>query len=534
MGAFTDRLDELNSDLDAEGRSFVYVPYDQCTDACGPLSRLRPSEAGIVMVECPEKAERRPYHKQKLALVLATMRHFALEQAERGVFVRYLVADGSYAGALEPVAREVSGLVCMEPAERELRVDLRPLVDGGLLTFEKHEGFLTTAEQFERSVRKPPYRMDAFYRVVRQDTGLLMDGGKPLGGKYSFDAHNREPWKGEPEPAEPPRFRANEITQEVGQLIESRFSDHPGVLDLQAIPASRAQVDRMYEWAKSECLPRFGPHEDAMTLQSRNLFHTRLSPLLHLHRILPRQVVDDLMAMDLELPSKEGFLRQLIGWREFMRHVHRATDGFRELPESLDVGDRESPNHLRAERPLPAAFWEGTESGLHCLDHVVESVWDEGYSHHITRLMVLSNLATLLDVDPGELNEWFWVAYTDAYDWVVEPNVLGMGSFALGDLFTTKPYVSGSAYIHKMSDFCSACVFHPKKTCPITHLYWAFLGRHEKRFEGNQRLAMPLRSLNKRADEQRQEDRRVFEQVSDLLSRGEILSPELLAEDGAS
>ena len=156
---------------------------------------------------------------------------------------------------------------------------------------------------------------------------------------------------------------------------------------------------------------------------------------------------------------------------------------------------------------------------------MVESVWDEGYSHHITRLMVLSNLASLLDVDPRELTDWFWVAYIDAYDWVVEPNVLGMGTFAAGDLMTTKPYVSGAAYIDRMSDYCGACAFHPKKTCPITPLYWAYLGRHADALEGNPRVALPLRSQAKRTPAQKEADRSTFEEVRATLQRGEALSP---------
>ena len=159
--------------------------------------------------------------------------------------------------------------------------------------------------------------------------------------------------------------------------------------------------------------------------------------------------------------------------------MHEQTDGFRTLAPSG------RPNHLEARDPLPPAFW-GEPSGLHCLDHVVSDVWETGYGHHITRLMVLSNLATLLGVDPEALSDWFWIAYVDAYDWVVEPNVLGMGTYALGDLFVTKPYVSGAAYIHRMSDYCDGCAFDPKSSCPITPLYWDFLARHRDRLAGPQ------------------------------------------------
>jgi deoxyribodipyrimidine photolyase-related protein len=223
-------------------------------------------------------------------------------------------------------------------------------------------------------------------------------------------------------------------------------------------------------------------------------------------------VVDEAAALDIPLASREGFIRQVLGWREFVRHVHEVTDGFRAVP----------PGPLQAARPLPPAFW-GTRSGLACLDHVVADVWREGWSHHITRLMVLSNLATLLDVSPRELTDWFWVAYVDAFDWVVEPNVLGMGTYAVGGVMTTKPYVSGAAYIDRMSDYCRHCAFDPKRTCPVTRLYWAFLARHESALAGNVRMAMPLRSLGRRRAAERADDRRTVEHVFDTLSRGRAL-----------
>jgi deoxyribodipyrimidine photolyase-related protein len=236
----------------------------------------------------------------------------------------------------------------------------------------------------------------------------------------------------------------------------------------------------------------------------------------------------DVAALELPLASREGFVRQVLGWREFVRHVHEATDGFRRLPDGSEPPQDDAgaacPSFLGADRALPPAFW-GARSGLACLDGVVADVWREAWSHHITRLMVLANLATLLDVLPRALTDWFWVAYLDAYDWVVEPNVLGMGTFALGDLFTTKPYVSGAAYLDRMSDFCGGCRFSPKRDCPVTPLYWAFLARHRKRLAGNPRLILPLRSLAKRSPEQRAADARVFERVSEALAVGKELAP---------
>lgn len=537
-------LSAATAGLSVEGRRWIYVPYDQLTDAVGPLSEGPPESLGIVLVESPRKAGQRPYHKQKLALVLANGRQFALEQARRGVAVEHVVTQGRYAEAVREVAARRGPLVMMEAAERELRVDLAPAVEEGAVCVVPHAGWLTDAREFDPTGKGPPWRMDAFYRRVRKRTGLLMDAaGKPEGGKWSHDADNREFWPGAPPAAEPPRFEPDAVTAEVGDLVERHYAHHPGVLDLTTLPTTITDARRTWSWALRDCMEHFGPFEDAMSTASRTLFHTRISGLLNLHRLLPADVVRDVAHASIPLSSKEGFIRQVIGWREFVRHVHRATDGFRTLGSTAKtpgeggferwsgwpwaasqplVDGGAMPNALDATTPLPPAFW-GTRSGMACLDHVVEGVWREGYGHHITRLMVLANLGTLLDVSPRELTDWFWVAYTDAFDWVVEPNVLGMGTYAAGDCMTTKPYVSGSGYIDKMSDYCAGCGFHPKKTCPVTRLYWAFLARHADVLSHNHRLSLVMGSLRKRKREETQRDAATFEAVRDALLAGELV-----------
>jgi deoxyribodipyrimidine photolyase-related protein len=536
-----------------KGRRWLFVPYDQLTDEIGPLSREDPRSLGIVLVENPWKAARRPYHKQKLALVISNLRHFALEQADRGVAVRHVIAEGPYATALGPLIPELGTLRVMVPAERELRSDLARLVKQGSLQLIPHEGWLSTSEQFRESdLKASPWKMDTFYRSIRRTTGILMEGEKPVGGRYSFDVENRLPWYGKPASPGPPSFPRDPIKEEVGELISKVFAHHPGRLDLDALPATRKDAEKLWSWAKAECLPLFGPYEDAMSHRSRSLFHTRISSLVNIHRLLPSRVISDVATMKLPLESKEGFSRQVLGWREFVRHVHEATDGFRKVP-GVRTPVEKTPGHggyerwagkswrsgrtskgpdggaapctLGCDTPLPPAYW-GEPSGLACLDTVVSDVWAEGYSHHITRLMILSNLATLLDVRPRELTDWFWVAYTDAYDWVVEPNVLGMGTYALGGLMTTKPYVSGAAYINRMSDYCSLCAFNPKTDCPFAFLYWAFLARHEAALKSNPRLTMPMASLGKRGVSRRKQDQEVYKRVREILAKGDKVTPQ--------
>jgi len=556
--------------VDPAGRRWIFVPYDQLTDQLGPLAREAPDDVGIVVVESPAKGRERPYHRQKLALVLANLRHFALEQASRGVAVRHVVSPGDYAEALRIFLAEpppelrpgASGapLRVMEPAERELREDLAPLVREGVLDVIPHEGWLTTVEDFEEGTGpRPPWRMDAFYRRVRRRTGILMEKGSPVGGKFSFDAENREPWAGDPPAAVPPTFRTDPVTAEVLDLVAQVFPGHPGKLVPEALPSTLVDAEALWAWAREACLPHFGPHEDAMSTASRTLFHTRISGVVNLHRLTPARVLKDALALEVPLAGKEGFVRQLLGWREFVRHVHRATDGLRDLsgeaargadpgpgegaPDGLGAGGENpdgegasgrdpdggvpqrnghaAPSFLGAAHPLPPTFWGGAPSGLNCLDQVVDSVWEEGYSHHITRLMILSNLGTLLDVDPRELTDWFWAGYIDAYDWVVEPNVLGMGTFAVGELMTTKPYVSGTPYIRKMSDYCDGCALDPDRTCPVSELYWAFLARHRERLKGNRRMALPLASAARRSEARQSADARVAREVQAVLAAGE-------------
>jgi len=512
MNTFRARLHQINPT--AGQRRWIYSPYDQLTATIGPMSEQPAAQTGLVLIESPAKAARRPYHQQKLALILANQRHFALEQAARGVQVRYLIHENGYAAAL--TGCEVP-LTMMEPAERELRVELAPLIASGRLRVVPHAGWLSSAAQF--GSKGPPWRMDAFYRTVRRATGILMDGDQPRGGRWSFDEDNRKPWRGEPAAPQPPRFTPDEVTNEVAELIRTRYASHPGCIDLAALPATQADAETLWAWAKQECLPCFGPFEDAMSRTSSGLFHSRCAPLINLHRLLPARIVTEVAALDLPLASQEGFIRQILGWREFVHHVHVASDGLRTVPS----------NFLDVHESLPPAYWPGAPSGLACLDHVVAEVWREAWSHHISRLMVLANLATLLDVDPRQTTDWFWSAYSDAYDWVVEPNVLGMGTFAAGETMVTKPYIAGGAYLKRMGDHCGACSFDPARNCPVTTLYWDWLRRHGATVRRNPRMSTILAAHAKRGQARHAQDQLHAEAIRSLLAEGGRLTPDHLS-----
>lgn len=521
---------------DVGARRWVYAPYDQLTDAVGPLTEQAAGETGIVMMEALSKARRRPYHKKKLALIVANQRHFALEQAARGLRVVYCFTGGIFAeGLQQAVARHgITELTAMRPAEREMRLDLDEAVARGVpLKVVENKTWCSTDEDFDGVF--PPdtkrFLMDRFYRRMRQKTGLLMEAsGKPVGGKYSFDEDNRRPYRGEPPVPMRPRFAPDAITQEAIELVAREFADHFGVLDGFDLPTTQGQAEEAWAFALEHLLPVFGPYEDAMSSREPDMFHSKLSAVINLGRLLPMRMVHEVAAAAeggaIPLASAEGFIRQIIGWREFMRHVHRRTDGYRSLQgrarRERDALEGAELHALDAHRRLPAAYW-GAKSGLNCLDTVVDQVIQEGWSHHITRLMVLSNLATLCGFSARELTDWFWIAYVDAYDWVVEPNVLGMGTFADGGLTATKPYVSGAAYIHRMSNYCEGCRFSPKKTvgddaCPFTALYWTFLERNADKLAQNPRLAMPYVTLRKKSAAEKKQLRERAEAAIEALA----------------
>ncbi len=530
---------------DISTRRWIYIPYDRYTDRTGPLTEQPPAQTGIVIVESTAKALRRPYHKKKLAVLISNMRHFALEQAAKGVKVLYHFSPTSHGQALLQLQRDrnLPPLTCMTPAERELRLDLATAIEAGLqMNFVEDTTWASTTADFLAVYG--PYKhgksfvMDRFYRKMRQQTGILMANAKPVGGQFSFDADNRNPYKGQIPIPTPPSFPPDAITAEVLDLVEATYPHHFGTLigpDGFNLPCTQADCDTFWQFALTELLPHFGPFEDAMRDDHLQLFHSKTSVLLNLGRLLPLDLIRDVAAAAghglIPLASAEGFIRQLLGWREFMRHLHEQTDGYRLLAPHVPQEERHTPQEtspdqtpeaaaayslakedpyagatpsaLHANLPLPAVYW-GVPSGLHCMDTVVKQVIDEGWSHHITRLMVLSNLANLCGFSPRELTDWFWFAYVDAYDWVVEPNVLGMATYADGGLTATKPYVSGAAYINKMSNYCPHCRYDPKKTvtddaCPFTALYWTFLERNQDTLGTNFRLQMPYNALRKKS-----------------------------------
>lgn len=477
-----------------EPKRWVVVFYDQLRPA-HPLLAGPPADTGVLYIETSAKPARRRYHAKKLVLLVSAMRHDAEARGLAGHPVRYHVSEHWYGGALSE-ARERYGLTelhALEPAEAEVREPLRALP---FLTLHPNTLFATDAAFYRRVfAKRGGRRLETFYRAARAETGLLMDGRAPVGGAWNYDAENRKPWKGDPPAPAPLTFTPDAITREVMSLVAARYPGSLGSVDGFALPVTAADASRVVDTFIVERLPWFGPFEDAMAADAPELFHSLLSAPLNLGLLDPlalcRRVEAAFRSGAVPLASAEGFIRQVIGWREFVRHVyeeHRAHYA--------------TANALEADVPLPSWYW-GAPSGMQCLDATVAHVLDHGYSHHITRLMVLSNIATLLGVDPQALNRWFWEAYVDAYEWVVTPNVVGMATWADGGIVGSKPYVSSGKYIQRMGpSLCASCRFDPMKTsgagaCPLNHLYWDFLDRHRQRLAGNVRMSVPLAALRK-------------------------------------
>jgi len=408
---------------------------------------------------------------------------------------------------------------------------LRELVEahGGTLTVLDNDlFFLTPAEFDEWAGDDEQLRHEEFYRFQRRRTGYLMDGDDPVGGAWNFDEDNREFPPDDWESPEVPRYDPDETTREVAEWVREEFAggyDEPPYggdwADPEAFfwPVTREQAVDALERFVDERLAEFGPYQDAMLEDDPTLSHALLSAAVNVGLLTARECVEAAVEAyhdraDLPLASVEGFVRQLLGWREYVRHVYR-----RAMPEMATA------NQLGATADLPELFWTG-ETDMACVESAVAGVRERGYSHHIQRLMVLSNFATTYGVEPAQLNRWFHAAYVDAYHWVTTPNVMGMGTFAT-DVMSTKPYASSANYVDEMSDHCAACPYYKTKTtgegaCPFNALYWDFLGRNEDRLRENHRMGLVYSHWDDKDIEERTAIRERAAEIRAMAERGEL------------
>ncbi|MEG3177616.1 cryptochrome/photolyase family protein [Sphingomonas sp. RB3P16] len=477
----------------------ILIPIlgDQLSHGLASLRDGPQGDAVLLLMEVAEETGYVRHHKIKIALIFSAMRHFAAEARAAGWRVDYVeLDDPDNAGSFTAeVARAVtrhrpSAIRIVEPGEWRVKT----MIDG----WSEHFGlpvqilpddrFVCGILEFQTWAQaRNDLVMEFFYREMRRKTGLLMTAeGNPEGGQWNLDAQNRAPPKRGVRYPAPLRFVPDETTQAVIALVAARFERHFGALEAFALPVTAAEAHAALAHFIRTALPDFGTYQDAMVTGEDFLFHSWLSPALNLGLLTPLEVAqaaaDAYAAGTVPLNAAEGFIRQIIGWREFVRGYY-----WLEMPEVADA------NALDATRPLPEFYWTG-ETDMLCLSEAVRNTRDNAYAHHIQRLMVLGNFAMLAGVRPQEVADWFLVVYADAYEWVELPNVLAMSQHADGGRLATKPYAGGGGYINRMSDHCRTCRYDVKRktgpdACPFNALYWDFLARHEKRFRRNRRMA---------------------------------------------
>jgi deoxyribodipyrimidine photolyase-related protein len=503
----------------------VYVLGDQLNLQVGPLAKLEPSQTIVLMVESLERGLSVPFHKQKLGLVYSAMRHFKLELERAGFTVNYQSCAKWIDGIRAHLERYPGAkLTLMQPADHGVDEILRTMIEthGGTLEVVPNELWLSSESNFDSFAKgKKSLRMEFFYRQMREKTGWLMDASGPVGGAWNYDADNREvPPAGHRFP-EKLEFKQDALTLETLKWVEVNFPSNFGSLEHFNWPVTRDQALNGLEHFLEHRLANFGPFEDAMGEGEHQLYHSFVSPALNIGLLTAHEVCERALEFaanpkhKIPISSIEGFIRQILGWREFMHHVYRT-----KMPAFRNE------NRLEHTAKLPDFYWTG-KTKMNCVSSCVNQVLETGHSHHIQRLMVLGNFALIAGVRPQEINDWFLFAYVDAFDWVVSPNVLGMSQYADLGSFTSKPYASGGAYISRMSNHCQGCKFNPKKSvgedaCPFSSLYWDFLDRHAVTFAKNQRMSMILAGWKKRTLEDKQAILERAGEVKRLLENGEL------------
>jgi deoxyribodipyrimidine photolyase-related protein len=474
----------------------VWVLGDQLRRDVGPLRDRAPGEVRVLMVESTTKAASKPWHRQRLHLVLASMRRFAAELRAEGFEVDLRVAPTLRSG-LEAHRAEhgVPPVVAMSP----MSWDGRNMLTEAGVEVTPNEQFLCSEDDFARWLGgRPSPRMEDFYRYQRRRHGVLMDGSEPVGGRWNLDAENREPppKDGRSWPA-PVMDELDDLDRAVLADIDARcpraFGDPPD----GTWATDRAGALRRLDHFVDEVLPLFGPHEDAVLRDEWKMAHSTLSPYVNLGLLHPGELVESAevayRAGRVPLASAEGFVRQVLGWREYVWGLYwQWMPGYR------------GPNALGADQPLPPAF-TGAPTEMACVGQTVEALHRRGWVHHIERLMVLGNLSLTAGVRPWELVEWMWAGFVDGAEWVMLPNVIGMALHADGGRMATKPYASGGAYLKRMTDHCGHCRFDPARrvgpdACPFTTLYWDFLARNEEHLRGNHRMGNQLASMRRLKD----------------------------------
>jgi len=493
-------------------RHLTLVLGDQLSFSSPALEGFDPAQDKVLMIEAGGEANAVWSHKARIAIFLSAMRHFANGVAARGWPFDYVQLDDPAPPAFAERLRlalkrhRPQALRVVEPGEWRMLQIIEDACkkEGVSLQLLDDTHFMCSRHEFGQWAKgKKELRLEFFYRVMRRQYKVLMDGSEPVGGQWNFDAENRSAYPKRTGPGDippPAWFEPDPVTSEVLALVEKHFPDHPGQLDQFGWPVNREQALQALEVFIEHRLAQFGTYQDAMWTDTPMGWHSLLSAALNLHLLDPREVIAAAEAAykkgRVSLESAEGFIRQILGWREFIRGMYW-----------LDMPGLKEANHFDHQRDVPGWFWTG-KTQMACMRDSLKQTLALGYAHHIQRLMVIGNFATLAELSPQQVADWFLAVYVDAIEWVELPNTAGMALHACGSRFTSKPYVASGAYIGRQSNYCSGCRYDPAQrtsdaACPYTTLYWHFIARHEKALASNPRTALMAKNLQKLSSEER-------------------------------
>lgn len=503
-------------------RNLILILGDQLSPTMSSLAASDSELDLVLMCEVMAEATYVKHHKKKIILLFSAMRHFADELRARGWRVAYTRLDdphnaGSFSGEIERAIAMHSprSIFVTEPSEWRLLHEMQTWMERLHLPVKMltDTRFICTNDEFQAwaSDRKQ-LRMEYFYRAMRRKTNLLMEGDQPAGGVWNLDHENRKRAKAGSVMPEPAQFRQDPITRDVVALVKDRFASHFGDAEPFWFAVTRADAEAAFNRFVAVALAHFGDYQDAMLQGHRFLYHSVISVYLNCGLLDPldvcRTVEKAYRAGRVPLNAAEGYIRQVIGWREYVRGIY-----WLKMPE---YAASNTYDHTRA---LPDFYWTG-ETKMACVAAAVTQTKEDAYAHHIQRLMVTGNFALLAGVSPQALHEWYLSVYADAYEWVELPNTIGMSQFADGGLLASKPYASSGAYINRMSDYCRACAYDVKTrtgptACPFNSLYWTFIARHVRNFKSNPRMSQMVRTYEKFSDD---EKARIAESASTLLA----------------
>ncbi len=489
-------------------RNLIIILGDQLSHDITSLQDFDVQQDAIWMCEVREEATYVKHHKKKIAFLFSAMRHFAHELREKGFKIHYTYYhdadnagsfDGEVGRAIEYFSPEK--IIVTAPGEYRVWESIKNWEKKFNIPVKvrKDDRFFSTVKEFvEWGEDYKTLRMENFYRHMRKKHNILIDGDDPVGGQWNFDKENRKPPKEDMNPPSPYMAQIDDITKECMNLVAEEFSDHFGDLEPFYFAVTRDQALYALDKFINERLPKFGTYQDAMVEGKPWMFHAHLSFYLNCGLLSAREVVEkaEKAYHDGHAPinAVEGFIRQILGWREYIRGVY-----WSQMPDYADK------NALNSRRDLPSFFWDA-KTDMNCLKQCVGETYQNAYAHHIQRLMIIGNFCLLAGLDVKQVNEWYLLVYADAYEWVEMPNVTGMILYADDGLLGSKPYAASASYINKMSDYCKNCAYDPndregEKACPFNYLYWDFFMRHEEKFKSNHRLGFTYSNLAKMDDD---------------------------------